>query len=708
MGVVRAPAVVRALPLRELSDRMWTPQPDGSPDVYVTSQIEPSELALEGITPASAESAALQRHQLGWQTPELRPYQQASVEAIFDAWAAGKKAPLLCLATGTGKTIVAGEVIRRYYEAHRRHKIWFLAHREELLDQAHTKIRVFAPMVTMGIVQSRRNSVACDVTIASIDTLGGERRLEQALSGVNLDTGQHASPPGLVIIDEAHHTVAPKYMKVIARLREKNPNVLFLGLTATPGRADGTALDQVFDTVAYQLNVFHAIELGALVPPVGHKINLNVDLRVIPTENGDFKKAPLSKVLNQDKVRSQVCTGYQRYGENRKMLGFAVDVAHAHALAETFRSAGIASRAIDGKMAKKERDQVLRDFTDAKTRVLWSCETLTEGYDDPSMLGILQVRPTKSQALYQQIVGRGLRPSPGKLDCLVLDCVGNSDSHKLVQLASLAGFGEEASGDGPGPAAEDPPVITAATVGQISATEINFRTLARRRRTKWTWHETRYGWTVSLPNVGYFLISWMDQAHTTTNIHFHDMRADKRGTKPAQLNHNPLDFQMAYSLVEAELDRMFTAKANRTTADSPDSALTMPPEVLDALYDEQGSLFTGEELVRNDAEWRTRALTSRQRQLLDSLGVRLDKMPATAGEGADLATVLIVERDAKMREPATLKQREFIMRHKLTSNDEAAAMTKRQASALIVPHLKKLQAQRRTEGHEDFEADAPD
>lgn len=674
---------------------LWCPQPDG-PDIFVHDLLQPSAIAQASVTTVQTEVIEFARAMPTLEPRALRPYQQDAVDAVFRAWANRKKAPIVVMGTGAGKGVLAAEIVRRHEEEHdpvRKSRVWFIAHREELLEQAYKKIKLMAPRVTCGIVQGSRRDVGKYVTVASIDTLYHDGRFTETIAGTNRDSPNLiGAPPGIVILDEAHHCVSPRYKKVMGKIREANPACLFLGLTATPGRTDGTALDTVFDCVAYERNTFQLIEDGYLVPPVGHRVKLNVNLDVVPTENGEFKKAPLSKVMNQPHLREAVIDGYVEYGQSRKFLGYCVDVQHAHDLAEAFRARGIPARAIDGKMTKTDRKATLQAFTEGKTRVLLSCDVLTEGYDDPSAQGVLFARPTQSQLVYQQILGRGLRLYPAKNECLVIDCVGNSDKFAIVQLATLAGLGDIERGEGrPRPTDDDdvPVPLGEADVNGIEGREIDFRFL-RRREAKWAWRETRFGWTVQVPRVGYFLLSWASADRRLVTIRFHDMRDGKRDTPPIVLG-SEMEFDLGYGLVEQELERLFTARTARARFDKgSDAGTAATREILDS--GTAGELFSPEELMRNDANWRDRATSERQRQALIDLGVKSESVPGTAGEASDLFTVMTVEHNAKMREPATKKQIGFIRAQRLATDAELETMTKKQAEKLIIRRLKELEA----------------
>lgn len=628
---------------------------------------------------------------------KLRDYQRHAIDALDMSWRKGHRAPLVVLPCGVGKTIIAAEAISRAYVG-RGFRSLFLAHRRELLDQTAAKIRLVAPTVRVGIVQAARNELGRDVTIASIQTIGHQ---SDARLGHLLENG----PYDLVICDEAHHAVSPQWIRVIDALREQNPSALFAGLTATPGRADGTALDLVFDDVCYQRNTFEMVDAGWLVPPRGFKVTLDLDLDRVKTREGDFVRSQLSKVMNTPQVNQAVVNAWMEYGHNRKTIVFGVDVAHATALNQMFVDAGYTSEIVHGKTKKRDRAAILKRFQNGDTKILVNVEVATEGFDIPSVEAILMARPTQSQTLWIQAVGRGLRPYPAKTECIVIDCVGNSDRHRLVQLASIAGFdaletpdAERRSGAEEAEEHAEPTVLDA----RISGEEIE---LGRRpAETRYQWRETNLGWVLLVPRIGYYLLAWHRNGPQCV-IRFYDQRPGRRDEPARTVVKDPVEFEMAYGLVESECDRIFNARERRATGftrhggryervgetefDHQEPPQLMPPEIsfvdLDEGTDE--AVHVPEAWMLREANWRSRPATAKQTHLLQKLGVKEATMPDKAGEASDLIAILQIERDLKMRLPPTPKQIAY-----LRINGLPAAKTKGAAARSIWQHRKAQQS----------------
>ena len=670
----------------------WTRQP-GDPAFYsYTHVLGPSQLPKE--VAASVEHA--RRNTIHRDMPmldgilTLRDYQLEATRSVFAAWDAGKTAPLIVLPTGTGKAIIAANLMASAKALFGWRTI-FLAHRKELLTQAKEKFFLVSNLGTAGIVQGSTQELNCDVTICSSSTIGGKsrKRLDRILSLGKYD---------LLVIDEAHHAPSATFMRVVDRLKEANPDLKICGMTATPGRADGTALDVVFDDVCFSRDIWWAVEEGWLVPPRGFAAKINVDLGAVSSDGGDYKKSQLSKVMNTEPVNEAIVRSWMQYGHDRKTLIFSVDVAHAKALAKEFNAAGYDAGVVDGTMKDQERKKVLKQFRSGDIKLLVSCEVLTEGYDDPSIESILLARPTQSQGLCIQMIGRGLRLHPGKTECLIIDCVENLSRHKLSQLATTAGLDPEKASqrggllgeDGELPAEEDDPEVRNV---DIHGREIDLQQSRVVGKSKYSWRETRMGWVLQIPRVGYYMVAWCTSgaARGRCLIRFYDQRPGRHNDPPREIVRDPISFEMAYGMVEAELDRFVSARSNPKHQGKEKARSKMAqqafPDInfvdLEDGLDEDTEV--PESLMMNNAHWRTRGVSHKQEALLKKYGVKSHSMPTTMGEASDLITIMRVERDAKMRMPATLKQIRYLQHNGLEVRPN---MTKGQAAALIWPHRK--------------------
>ncbi|SHJ46056.1 DEAD/DEAH box helicase [Desulfofundulus thermosubterraneus] len=372
---------------------------------------------------------------------ELRPYQKECLEKIDAAKERGVYRPLVVWPCGAGKTCLFSSVIKSLFESNPASRALVLAHRDELIQQARDKLLTVwpgaAPLV--GVVKAEQNDVASKITVASVQSLYQTARLEAYL--------RHGMPE-LTVTDEAHHAAGGRtYRRIYETLSllpgQDTGGRMHLGVTATPDRLDKIGLKHVFDEVIHALTIGFMIESGYLVPVRGVLVNVGFDLdgAAVNSETGDFSDSSLARVMESPAVVEAIARAWVEKGENRKTVAFAPSVRMAGELAEALRGMGVAAAFVSGDTPEHERRELLRQFSDGEIRVLANCMVLTEGFDCPDIECILMARPTKSRALYQQAVGRGLRPAPwaGKADCLVLDVVGNSLKHKLVTVASLEG-----------------------------------------------------------------------------------------------------------------------------------------------------------------------------------------------------------------------------------------------------------------------------
>lgn len=359
---------------------------------------------------------------------ELRPYQNMAIEA---ALAAPMQRQLLVLSTGLGKTITGLALAKR-----RAGRTLWLAHTEELIAQPERACALVWPEVTRGVVKAERNEYMRHIVFASIQTAQREERAARLVQqGFEF-----------VVVDEAHHSLSAGYRYLLDQLgcfKAGGPQLL--GLTATPERGDNGALDEVYEGIVFQMGIKSAIDGGYLVPPNVVERRINVDLDAISTSRGDYGQTQLSKALLQAGIVSEIVAGYEEHmARRRKALIFVVSVEQAQLVSAALCERGYRFAAISGETPKEDRKRMLTQLKSGELEGLVNCMVLTEGFDEPSVDGVIVARPTQSKPLMIQIVGRGLRLYPNKTDCLVLDMVGVSKRNTMVQAAVLFGETEEA------------------------------------------------------------------------------------------------------------------------------------------------------------------------------------------------------------------------------------------------------------------------
>ena len=330
------------------------------------------------------------------QARELRPYQSHAIEMLRESLRGGKRRPVLQAPTGYGKTVLAGAIIRMALEKGRR--VIFTAPAIDLIDQTVESFRADG-IEGIGVLQADHPLTDPEqpVQICSVQTL----------------QNREIPPAGLVIIDECHRAYKFVHEWMARPDWQKVP---FIGLSATPWTKN---LGLYFDDLVISATTAELIESGYLSPfrvfAASHP-----DLTGVKIVGGDYHEGQLSDAMNQADLNGDVVGTWLRLAEGRPTLVFGVDCAHAQSLRDAFRAAGVNAGYQDAATPKDERERIKRRFHSGVNPVVCNVGTLTTGVDwDVRCISL--VRPTKSEMLYVQIVGRGLRTAPGKEDCLILD-----------------------------------------------------------------------------------------------------------------------------------------------------------------------------------------------------------------------------------------------------------------------------------------------
>lgn len=366
-------------------------------------------------------------------TFRLRPYQRAAIDAIKQDWQDGYTDVLLTAATGAGKTQIFLQLLDEVLQDGQRALI--LSHRRELVDQPYARLAEFWPhrKPHAGIVMAQTNEAWAQIVIATVQTLQSEKRLGQIL---------RSGPIDYLVVDECHHCPSTSYRNIIAALKDVNPNLRHVGVTATPIRADEVGLRTVYQKESAHYGIKELVKLGYLAPPRWLAIQTGISLAGIRSQGSgsdrDFNQKQLANVYETANCFDLVVETHKRYAADRMCMAFTVSVAGAYELAEAFNRAGIAAAALDGTTSREERRKVLSDFRAGQYQVLANCALLTEGVDVPEVSCIHQVRPTQSDSLYTQIIGRALRTFPGKSDALILD-YAPLDSRNIAMLGDVLG-----------------------------------------------------------------------------------------------------------------------------------------------------------------------------------------------------------------------------------------------------------------------------
>ena len=356
----------------------------------------------------------------------LRPYQADSVKSVIHYFRKHQTPAVLVLPTGAGKSLVIAELARLA-----KGRVLVLAHVKELVEQNHEKYEGYGLKGSIFSAGLGRKETDQQVVFASVQSVVR-----------NLDS--FSNQFSLLVIDECHRVPDEKtssYQKVITHLRENNSGIKVLGLTATPYRLGMGWLYQYhtrgqvrseeprfFRDCIFELPIRYLLDEGFLTParmidaPV-----LSYDFSQLkPASTGRYKEAELDMVIEQSKrATPQIVDQIIELAKDKLgIMVFAATVRHAQEILGLLPEGE--SSIVIGDTPTLERDQIIGDFKERKIKFLVNVSVLTTGFDAPHVDLIAILRPTESISLYQQIVGRGLRLSPGKKECLVLDYAGNS------------------------------------------------------------------------------------------------------------------------------------------------------------------------------------------------------------------------------------------------------------------------------------------
>jgi len=369
--------------------------------------------------------------------PEPHAEQQTALERLRGSRETGRDRALLVFATGLGKTLCAVlDYQQRWDELDRERppRLLFVAHRRELLLQAARAFRRLLrerdATATVGWFAESTNELHADLVFASVAKLARPTNLE-ALRHQQFD---------YVVVDEVHHAAASSYRKILEAL---HPGSFLLGLTATPERADGADVVGIFDDhVAHRAGVGEGISLGRLVPFHYLGIKDTIDYDNIPWRNRRFDPEQLTAAAETETRMTSLWKQWQEH-PGRRTLVFCCSVTHANYVRDWLREQDVAAAAIHSGAGADDRESVLEELAEGTVQAVCTVDVLNEGVDVPAVDRVVMLRPTESNVVFLQQLGRGLRADPGsgKSALTVIDFVGNHRMF-LERLRTLLSLGE--------------------------------------------------------------------------------------------------------------------------------------------------------------------------------------------------------------------------------------------------------------------------
>ena len=348
----------------------------------------------------------------------LRPYQKKAKREIFESWDEVDNV-MFQMPTGTGKTRLFTSIIRDIndYSKLRKEpvKILIIAHRTELIDQIDESLRRYC--VAHNVIAGSRGdrNYKYPVNVASIQTITNKNNLKDA----------QKLKVQFVIIDEAHHALAATYKK----LWDMYPGSKKLGVTATPWRMNHQSFTDLFDKLVLSMPIKDFIKQGYLSAYKYFSLRGDTDIQkaiddIELDRFGEYKESSMEEKMDIGSIRAQLLDSYLSLAEGKKGIIYAINIVHAKHICEEYKKAGYKAVSIDSKTPAAERKSLVNKFKQGEIDIIVNVDIFSEGFDCPDIEFIQLARPTRSLVKYLQQVGRGLRPTENKENCIILDNVG--------------------------------------------------------------------------------------------------------------------------------------------------------------------------------------------------------------------------------------------------------------------------------------------
>lgn len=367
---------------------------------------------------------------------------------------------------------------------------------------------------------------------------------------LEVDTTHTYLIDGGVVVHNCHHAAAVSYGKIY----EAFPDAVHAGFTATLERGDGVGLGSVWDDVVYSRSPLWMMKHGYLVQPRAYTEDSSLDLKTVKRSGGDYTAASLGEAIEDSEVVHSLPAAWREHADGRPTVAFTPTVATAQQLAQAFREAGVTAETVSGKTPRDERKGIYERFRRGETQVLSNCMVLTEGWDAPWASCAIVARPTMSQGLYQQMVGRVLRPWQGKTDAVILNVAGGGGRISTLIDLDPGAVKELREGEGLLEAEEREELEEAAT--EAARSEIQRRHTLRLKEVQSLFAASHQAWGTTAGGVAflacgawtYFL--WPSQEPGLWDV----CRKPQYRGKWERTEHTALPVEMAMSWAEAEAE----------------------------------------------------------------------------------------------------------------------------------------------------------
>lgn len=369
----------------------------------------------------------------------LRPYQQKAKKEIFESWDEIDNV-MFQMPTGTGKTRLFTSIIRdiNQYSLSKREavKILIVAHRTELIDQIDESLKKYhvAHNVIGGSKKKRDEDQYAHVSSIKEIALAkklNEKKFPVHVSSIqtlmhknNLNDAQKLNVQ-FIIIDEAHHALADTYKK----LWDLYPGSKKLGVTATPWRMNHQSFTDLFDKLVMSMPIKDFIKQGYLSPYVYYSLRDESYIQkaidgIKLNDFGEYDEESMEENMDIGKIRAQLLRSYQSLAKGKKGIIYAINKKHAKNICGEYEDAGYRVVAIDSETPDADRKEMVKSFKKGEIDIIVNVDIFSEGFDCPDIEFIQLARPTRSLMKYLQQVGRGLRITENKTECIILDNVG--------------------------------------------------------------------------------------------------------------------------------------------------------------------------------------------------------------------------------------------------------------------------------------------
>lgn len=366
---------------------------------------------------------------------QLRPYQQKAIKMLWEYMRQSPgKNPVLVLPTGSGKSHVISAVCQEAIKGYRHTRILMLTHVKEIIEQNAKKLKEAWPEAPLGIYSASVGEKCIkQITFAGIQSLV---RSPEKIGFIDV-----------VIIDECHlvsHKNIGRYRDLLTYLKDNNPNLIVIGLTATPWRLTHgliTKGDTIWDDIIEPVTIIELIKDGYLSILRSKFTDHQIDTSKVRKHGGEFINKDLQAAVDIDKHNLRIAKEIvERAGDRKKWLLFCTGVKHAKNMRDALRSQGVTAEYIHGGMSRSQRERILNDHYEGRFTALCNCQILTTGYDSPNIDLLAMIRPTMSLSLYVQMIGRGMRVKDHTDHCLVLDFAGNIEIHGPITNLNIPDY----------------------------------------------------------------------------------------------------------------------------------------------------------------------------------------------------------------------------------------------------------------------------